>query len=282
MCIRDRFERTLADSERRLGADHPDTLTSRGNLASAYQDAGRREEALVLFERTLADSERRLGADHPDTLTSRNNLALAYRDAGRREEALPLYERTLADRERVLGADHPALAALLYSIAAIELELSDARSAVRRLTRATAIDEHSYGPPHPEVATDLEAFAGSQQRIGDVAAAIISLRRALDRDLGSDREEPTPAVIFTGDETRPIPRNALPARRRHHHLQPELSDRPGCHWRCSCTGWTFNPEYAAWSSHRLLLPARSPAALREASTAVPLSGDWAVSYTHLR
>ena len=30
-------ERTLADSERVLGADHPDTLTSRSNLAGAYR-----------------------------------------------------------------------------------------------------------------------------------------------------------------------------------------------------------------------------------------------------
>ena len=68
---------TLADSERVLGADHPDTLTSRDNLAGAYQAAGLLEEAIPLYERTLADSERVLGADHPDTLTSRNNLERA-------------------------------------------------------------------------------------------------------------------------------------------------------------------------------------------------------------
>ena len=31
-----------------LGPDHPDTLTSRGNLAPAYQDAGRTAEAEAL------------------------------------------------------------------------------------------------------------------------------------------------------------------------------------------------------------------------------------------
>ena len=90
-----------------LGADHPDTLSSRNNLAAAYQEAGRPAEAIPLFEQTLADCERVLGADHPDTLTSRNNLAAAYQAAGRLGEAIPLYEQTLADRERVLGADHP-------------------------------------------------------------------------------------------------------------------------------------------------------------------------------
>ena len=60
-----------------LGADHPDTLTSRNNLAAAYESAGRLEEAIPLLERTLADAERVLGADHPQTLTSRNNLERA-------------------------------------------------------------------------------------------------------------------------------------------------------------------------------------------------------------
>ncbi len=99
--------RTLADCERVLGADHPQTLGSRNNLAYAYREAGRLEEAIPLFERTLADAERVLGADHPDPLISRNNLAYAYQAAGRLAEAIPLYERTLADAERVLGADRP-------------------------------------------------------------------------------------------------------------------------------------------------------------------------------
>jgi hypothetical protein len=68
-------ERTLAGRERVLGPDHPGTLTSRNNLAAAYQDAGRAAEAIPLHERTLADRERVLGPDHPGTLTSRNNLA---------------------------------------------------------------------------------------------------------------------------------------------------------------------------------------------------------------
>jgi len=38
-----------ADFERVLGADHPNTL-SRGNLASAYQAAGRTAEAIPLFK----------------------------------------------------------------------------------------------------------------------------------------------------------------------------------------------------------------------------------------
>src|SRR5580692_9425849 len=89
-------EETLADRERALGPDHPDTLKSRNNLASAYQEAGRTAEAIALHEKNLADRERLLGPDHPDTLRSRNNLANAYHAAGRTAEAIALLEKTLA------------------------------------------------------------------------------------------------------------------------------------------------------------------------------------------
>ena len=46
------FERTLADFERVLGADHPDTLTARHHLADAYRSAARLDEAIALGERT--------------------------------------------------------------------------------------------------------------------------------------------------------------------------------------------------------------------------------------
>ena len=80
-------EQALADRERVLGPDHPDTLDSRDNLALAYQAAGRTDEAIPLHEQALAAYERVLGPDHPDTLTSRNNLANAYRAAGRTDES---------------------------------------------------------------------------------------------------------------------------------------------------------------------------------------------------
>ncbi|MGK5441116.1 tetratricopeptide repeat protein, partial [Micromonospora sp. URMC 105] len=82
------YQRTLADRERVLGSDHPDTLISRNNLAAAYQRVGRLDEAIGLHQRTLADCERVLGSDHPDTLISRNNLAYAYRAVGRRRNWL--------------------------------------------------------------------------------------------------------------------------------------------------------------------------------------------------
>ena len=82
------YEQNLAAQERELGADHPDTLATRHNLALAYQATGRTAEAITLYEQNLAAQERELGADHPDTLATRHNLALAYQATGRTAEAI--------------------------------------------------------------------------------------------------------------------------------------------------------------------------------------------------
>ncbi|WP_250285258.1 MULTISPECIES: FxSxx-COOH system tetratricopeptide repeat protein [unclassified Frankia] len=71
------LRRGLALTETRLGPDHPDTLTSRNNLAGAYQTAGRVAQAIGLYEQALADSLRVLGPDHPLVVTIRGNLAAA-------------------------------------------------------------------------------------------------------------------------------------------------------------------------------------------------------------
>ncbi|MFD3883042.1 tetratricopeptide repeat protein, partial [Streptomyces microflavus] len=90
-----------------LGPDHPTTLTSRGNLATALRELGRYQEAVDLHQQTLTDHERVLGPDHPNTLTSRGNLASALQVLGRYQEAVDLHQQTLTDYERVLGPDHP-------------------------------------------------------------------------------------------------------------------------------------------------------------------------------
>lgn len=82
----------LGRNEGLLGPDHPDTLSSRNNLAISYGRMGRHEEALALDQENLADSERVLEPDHPDTLASRNSLAIDYRNLGRYAEADALEE----------------------------------------------------------------------------------------------------------------------------------------------------------------------------------------------
>ena len=84
----DLAEATLADSERVLGPEHPETVTGLINLAAIYGGFGRYGEAEALNRRALARRAKRvLGPEHPDTLTSVNNLAFLYSATGRHADA---------------------------------------------------------------------------------------------------------------------------------------------------------------------------------------------------
>ncbi|KAH8886973.1 HET-domain-containing protein, partial [Thozetella sp. PMI_491] len=54
----------------KLGADHPDTLTSMNNLAFTWMGQGRHDEALLLMKRNFQACQRVLGPQHPHTLSS--------------------------------------------------------------------------------------------------------------------------------------------------------------------------------------------------------------------
>ena len=57
------------------GAEHPDTLAIRANLAFWRGAAGDAVGAAAEFAALLPIQERVLGAEHPNTLTTRANLA---------------------------------------------------------------------------------------------------------------------------------------------------------------------------------------------------------------
>ena len=61
------FEQTLEDRTHILGPNHPDTLTSRNNLAEAYRAAGRFEDADKLFETPSGSEDEQDGTEEdPD------------------------------------------------------------------------------------------------------------------------------------------------------------------------------------------------------------------------
>jgi tetratricopeptide (TPR) repeat protein len=122
-------EPLMADLDRMLGPDHPDTLSVRNSLATAYHAAGRTADAIPLVEQILAARERLLGADHASALAARNNLASAYRTTGQAAMAIPLFEKNVAVCERLLGADHPKTLASRHSLDLARQDLAQAETA---------------------------------------------------------------------------------------------------------------------------------------------------------
>ena len=162
----------LSVVEEVLGDDHPDTLTSRNNLAAAYRAAGRLGEAIPLYEQVLADRVRVLGDDHPHTLTSRNNLAGAYESAGRLGEAIPLYEQVAADCARLLGGDHPDSLASRNNLAGAYESAGRLGEAITLFEGVLADRVRVLGEDHPDTLISRGNLAGAYESAGRLGEAI--------------------------------------------------------------------------------------------------------------
>ena len=161
---------TLTDSVtqagKSLGPNQPHTLAARHNLACAYQDTGRLNEAITLHQQTLENLTGILGPDHPSTLASRNNLAYAYQAAGRLDEAIALYEQTLEDHTRILGPHHP-------NTLTSRNNLASAYDNAGRLDEAIALYEQTLedrtrilGPDHPDTLISRHNLASAYRAAG--------------------------------------------------------------------------------------------------------------------
>ena len=172
-----------------LGPDHPDTLTSRNNLAYAYESVGRLTEAITLFEQVLTDSIRVLGEDHPDTLASRNNLAGAYESVGRLTEAITLFEQVLPDRIRVLGEDHPDTLTSRNNLAYAYLLMGRTGEAITLFEQVLTDRIRVLGEDHPDALTSRNNLAYAHKSAGRLTEAITLYEQVLTdsiRVLGKD------------------------------------------------------------------------------------------------
>ena len=104
-----------------LGEGHPDTLTTRHNLAQQIGNQGRYGEAEAEF-RAIWEIQRQpdaLGEEHPSTLTTRHNLAQQIGNQGRYGEA-EAELRAIWEIQRqpdALGEEHPDTLATRHNLA---------------------------------------------------------------------------------------------------------------------------------------------------------------------
>lgn len=183
------LEKALATREHELGADHPDTLTSRSYLARAYKDAGQLGQALPLYEAALKTREATLGPDHHDTLATRNNLATAYQAAGQRAKALPLLEATLKTNELRLGPDHPDTLFCRNNLAVACWDAGQRDKSLSLLETTVKALETKLGADHPTTLTSRNNLAAAYQAAGQAAKAVPLFEatvKAFEVKLGAD------------------------------------------------------------------------------------------------
>jgi tetratricopeptide (TPR) repeat protein len=252
-------EPLLADMERILGADHPETLDLRNYLANAYRGAGRYAEAITLHQENLPARERVLGPDHPDTLRSRNNLGEACHDAGHIAEAITLYEQTLGDRERVIGVDHPDTLTSRSNLASAYRVAGRYAEAIALHERTLGDREQVLGADHPKILESRHCLANAYQDAGRTADAITLHEQNLadqERVLGADHPDTSLlrsnlALAYQAAgrtaEAITLHEQALAARERvlgpgHPHTLLSRSDLAAAHQTAGHTAEAISPD----------------------------------------
>ncbi|MFC7547430.1 tetratricopeptide repeat protein [Plantactinospora sp. GCM10030261] len=219
-------EQILAETQRIVGGDNPQTMTAANNLAASYRAAGSLKRALPLLEQTLANSRRVHGDNNPQTLALANNLASVLEGKGNLKRAIDLQQQIVTGYVELLGADHPDTLTARNNLACSLARAGD-------LQRATSLHEEVLegrrrvlGDDHPATLASANDLAGDYEATGDRVRGFKLYRRTYDdrrRILGEEHPDTLTSAsdladtyIQVGNFARGIPLNekTLAARRR--------------------------------------------------------------------
>ena len=205
---RDLQRRVLEAREQILGAERPDTLTARRNLAYWTGKAGHAAEALDQGKALLPVTERVLGPKHRDTLAVRADIAhwtrmargrahaadqggeapgTRRRPGRRRARYAALYAGLLPELERILGPEHPDTLAVHAGLAWSTGEAGDATGARDQFAALLPTVERVLGPEHPLTLDTRTQIARRQGRRAREAANLYAgLLPEFERILGPE------------------------------------------------------------------------------------------------
>ena len=176
---RDYYQQLHATSLRVLGPDHPNTLTTRSNIARWRGAAGDPAGAATAFEQLLADSLRVHGPDHPDTLATRGNIVRWRGATGDPAGAAAASAQLLTDRLRVLGPNHPDTLSTRHGLANWQGAAGDPAGAATALEQLLADRLRVLGLNHPHTLNTRNQLASWQGGAGDPAGAATALEQLL-------------------------------------------------------------------------------------------------------
>ncbi|KAL6161718.1 hypothetical protein ACJQWK_08470 [Exserohilum turcicum] len=186
------FVQVMETRKTKLGADHPDTLTSMANLASTYWNQGRWDDAEKLFVQVIEMSKTKLGADHPSTLTSMANLASTYRNQGRWDDAKKLEVQVMETRKTKLVADHPDTLTSMANIASTYRDQGRWDDAEKLEVQVMETRKTKLGADHPDTLTSMANLASTywnQGRWDDAEKLEVQVMETRKTKLGADHPD---------------------------------------------------------------------------------------------
>jgi tetratricopeptide (TPR) repeat protein len=169
-------EKAVETTTKVLGEEHPDTLSSMGNLASTYRNQGRWKEAEELQVRVTETRKRVLGEEHSDTLRSMNNLALTYNKQSRWKEAEELDVRVMETMKRVLGEEHPDTLSSMGNLASTYRNQGRWKEAEELQVRVTETRKRVLGEEHSDTLSSMNNLAITWKDLGRTGHALALMR----------------------------------------------------------------------------------------------------------
>ena len=119
------LEEVLRVSTLMLGAEHPNTLTSKNNLAATLMLHGNVAEAFALQQEVLVERHRVLGVDHPSTLSSKHNMASIFWQLAEYQTAVVLMQQAVTGRIKTLGGAHPETQRSMHALAQMRQAIAE-------------------------------------------------------------------------------------------------------------------------------------------------------------
>lgn len=129
------------------GADDPDALSVRGEIAFWTGETGNATDALAAYQRLATDCHNAHGPDHPETQRSRHFAAYWLYKQGNHDQAVTECRALVEDRGRVEGPDnHRTRETKLLLIRLLGETTGDAAAAVAALRELLAVSLEVDGP----------------------------------------------------------------------------------------------------------------------------------------
>lgn len=181
----------LAEIEKDLGSEEPETLRQKECMAEYLYKIGARAEARDMLSALAESRERLQGSDHPDTLKTRNSLGFIQFHLGRRSEAVEIYAPVLETMERVLGAEHADTLNARRNLAHALDVLGEYAEELEQLEKLVHLMERTRGAEDPQTLVDRNNLAVALWRLGELGQAREILRQVLEiqsRTNGPDHE----------------------------------------------------------------------------------------------
>ena len=168
---REDLERELKVRTRIQGEEHPATLVTLNNLASALSNQGDLPSARRLQEAVLEARKRVLGEEHPATWLSMGNLAVTLSEQGDLGGARRLQEAVLDAIKRGLGEEHPEVSIAMSNLAVTLSRQGDLPGARWLQEAALEASKRVLGEGHPTTLTAMSNLAGALFDQGDLPGA---------------------------------------------------------------------------------------------------------------